>query len=85
MMNFSSSTKGLCVLVEGPSWGDAEFYGKWLLAAAQAETFWNKAYNDSKFQKEVDRVWLDYIPHFGITATLIIAELKQYKTTLRSI
>ena len=24
-----------CVLVEGPAWGDAEFYGRWLLNAAK--------------------------------------------------
>jgi len=80
--NFSLSRNGLCVMIEGPSWGDAEFYGRWLLAAAEAETFWNNAYKDSEFQKQVDRVCLVYIPHFGISATLIIAELKQYKTTL---
>jgi hypothetical protein len=73
---------GPCALIEGPSWGDAEFYGRWLLAAARAEAFWNKSYKDSEFKKQVDRVWLAYIPHFGISATLIIAELKQYKTTL---
>jgi hypothetical protein len=27
-----------CVLIEGATWGDAAFYGKWLLAAGQAET-----------------------------------------------
>ena len=26
-----------CVLIEGPSWGDAGFYGLWLSAAGQAE------------------------------------------------
>jgi hypothetical protein len=33
-----------CIVVKGANWGDAEFYGKWLLAAAQAETFWKEAY-----------------------------------------
>ena len=32
----------LGVLVEGPRWGDAEFYGNWLLAAAKAEAFGKK-------------------------------------------
>ena len=26
-----------------PRWGDAEFYGKWLLAAAKAEALWKEA------------------------------------------
>jgi hypothetical protein len=73
---------GPCVLVEGPSWGDAEFYGRWLLAAAEAEAFWKNAYKDSEFQKQVDRVCVAYIPDFGISATLIITELRQYKTSL---
>ena len=25
-----------CVLVQGPAWGDAQFYGDWLLAAGKA-------------------------------------------------
>jgi hypothetical protein len=25
------------ILVQGPAWGDAQFYGEWLLAAAKAE------------------------------------------------
>ena len=28
------------VLVQGPAWGDAQFYGEWLLAAAKAEAYW---------------------------------------------
>jgi hypothetical protein len=32
-----------CILVEGPPWGDAEFYGKWLLAATEADAFRDEA------------------------------------------
>ena len=31
------------ILVQGPAWGDAQFYGQWLQAAANAEAFWNKS------------------------------------------
>jgi hypothetical protein len=82
MTNFSLATNDPYVLVEGPSWGDAEFYGRWLLAAAEAEAFWKNAYNDSEFLKQVDRVCVGCIPHFGISATLIMTELRQYKTSL---
>jgi hypothetical protein len=34
------------VLVEGPPFGDAEFYGKWLLAAAEAEALWRALFKD---------------------------------------
>jgi hypothetical protein len=80
--NFSLVRKGQCVLVEGPSWGDAKFYGRWLLAAAEAEVFWKNAYKDSEFQKQIDRVCVAYIPHFGISATLIIMGLREYRTSL---
>ena len=32
-----------CVLVEGPARGDADFCGRWLLAAAKADTLLSKA------------------------------------------
>jgi hypothetical protein len=31
------------ILIEGPGWNDAEFYGKWLLAAAEAQRLWTEA------------------------------------------
>ena len=33
----------LCILVEGPRWADAAFYGKWLLVAAKAHALCEKA------------------------------------------
>ena len=65
-----------CVLVQGPAWGDAQFYGEWLLAAGKAETFWKEAYADQDFQKQIDRVCVCYIPDFGIAATAMLMQLK---------
>jgi hypothetical protein len=45
-----------CILVEGPEWGDAEFFGKWLLAADKANRLWNEAAKDSNFAKRVERL-----------------------------
>jgi hypothetical protein len=70
------------VLIEGPSWGDAEFLGKWLVAAAEAEGFWREAYADPVFHKQVEHVCASYIPDFGISASLIVMGLKEYRTTL---
>jgi hypothetical protein len=70
-----------CVIVEVPSWGDAEFYGRWLLAAAKAEAFWKAAFRDPIFQTQVERVCVVYIPDFGIAASLIVMNLKEYTTT----
>jgi hypothetical protein len=71
-----------CVLIEGPNWGDAAFYGKWLLAAGQAETFWEDALKDPDFKKQVESVCTLYIPDFGITASVIVMGLEEYRTTL---
>ena len=35
------------ILVEGPRWADAEFYGKWLLMATKAQALWEKAIKDN--------------------------------------
>jgi hypothetical protein len=56
------------VLIQGPKWGDAQFYGGWLLAASKAETFWKEAYADPDFKKQIDHVCVCYIPDFGIAA-----------------
>jgi hypothetical protein len=69
---------GFGVLVEGPKWGDAEFYGNWLLAAAKAETLWNEASDDPDFAKQVDRLSVATIPHFGIAATVFLMRLKDH-------
>jgi hypothetical protein len=70
-----------CVLIEGPSWGNAEFYGKWLLAAAQAETFWKEALKDPDFEKQVERVSVVYMPDFGIAASMMLIQLEEHRTT----
>jgi hypothetical protein len=53
------------VLVQGPAWGDARFYGQWLQAAANAEAFWKEAYADRDFKLQVNYVCDAYIPDFG--------------------
>jgi hypothetical protein len=70
----------LCVLVEGPAWGDAKFYGEWLLAAARAESFWKEACDDQDFKKQVERVCILYIPDFGIAGTMMLMRLKEDMT-----
>jgi uncharacterized protein YcgL (UPF0745 family) len=69
------------VLVQGPAWGDARFYGQWLQAAANAEAFWKEAYAEGDFKQQVDHVCDAYIPDFGIAAAVMIMQLKEYRTT----
>ena len=81
-MSSDSHGNDPCVLVKGPNWGDAEFCGKWLLAAAQAETFWKEACKDPEFEKQVERVIYDFcIPDFGISALVMVMRLEEYMTT----
>jgi hypothetical protein len=69
------------VLVQGPRWGDAEFLGRWLLAAAEAERFWREAYDDPTFHRQVESVCICYIPDFGISASIMVMHLKEYRAT----
>src|SRR6516162_1875625 len=68
-------------LVCWPAWGDAQFYGEWLLAAAKAEAFWKEAYADQDFKRQIDRVCVAYILDFGIAASRMIMQLMEYRTT----
>src|SRR5690242_6130881 len=69
------------VLIQGPAWGDARFYGEWLLAAAKAEAYWKGAYSDENFKQQIDRICVCYIPDFGLAASIMIVKLRDYRTT----
>src|SRR5689334_17232830 len=80
-METRSEQTDMHVLVEGPPWGDAEFLGKWLLAAGQAQAYWKDAYCILDFQKKVDSLCSVYIPDFGICACVTVMCLREYRTT----
>ncbi len=65
-----------CVLIESPRWGDAEFFGKWLLAADKANRLWSEAAKDSNFAKGVERLRVVYAPDFGDAALSLFLELR---------
>jgi hypothetical protein len=44
-----------CILVEGPRWADAEFYGRWLLMAFKAQALWEKAVKYRRCRQGADR------------------------------
>jgi hypothetical protein len=74
-------TDGSWVLVEGPAWGDAQFYGEWLLAAAKAQVLWRTALEDQEFATQVERARIVYEPDFGITATIMLMNLRAHWTS----
>jgi hypothetical protein len=69
------------VLIQGPSWGDARFYGEWLMAAGKAHAYWREAYTDQDFKKRIDHICSAYIPDFGIGATILLMKLREHLTT----
>src|SRR5436190_9403376 len=74
-MEIEHSGDQLCILVEGPRSGIAEFYGNWLLAASKAETFWKQAYSEPDFAQKVDRLTVVYFPDFGLAACGLLMRL----------
>jgi hypothetical protein len=68
-----------CVLIEGPKYGDAEFYGIWLLKAAEVEAHW-KAIQDC--ERVMALCYAD-IPDFGIAATALISRLQKNSCVIR--
>ena len=72
-----------CILVEGPAWGDAEFYGKWLLSAAKANDLLQQAKTDDpEFRNAIDTLEVLHGLHFGIMATVFLSYFvdKEFQT-----
>jgi hypothetical protein len=63
------------ILIEGPMWGDAEFYGKWLLAAAKAAALWKTSIKDPNFEKQIER--LTVIPEFSLSASFYLFQVQK--------
>ena len=71
-----------CVLIEGPSWGDAEFYARWLSDAAQANALLKEANkSDPEFSKAIETLEVVKVIDFGIAATLFLSQLAEYAYT----
>src|SRR5712692_335226 len=67
-----------CVLIEGPRWGDAEFFGRWLLAADKANKLWNEAAKDPTFDKQVERLQVVYKLDLCMAALALLLELHEH-------
>jgi hypothetical protein len=71
------------ILVEGPAWGDAEFYGNWLLMAAKANELLQQAKSDDPdFRNSIDTLEVWQLLDFGLMATCFIAQFvdKNFQT-----
>jgi hypothetical protein len=63
-----------CALIEGAEFGDANFYGKWLLAAAKAEALWKMIQSDKQFTILLG----GDIPDLGVGAIFFLAGIKKH-------
>jgi hypothetical protein len=71
------------ILVEGPAWGDAHFYGRWLQCAAIANDLLQKdKTNDAEFRAAIDTLELLVCLDYGIMATVFLSQFvdKQFHT-----
>jgi hypothetical protein len=70
------------VLVEGPAPGDAQFLGRWLLAAARADELLRELFEqDPEFKRSVARIELLYAFAFPPAATKFIQLLMKDLTS----
>jgi hypothetical protein len=65
------------VLIEGPRYGDAEFCGRWLLAAHKANLLWKRATEDSCFAKQVEMLEMCYVLDLAMAALGLLLELRR--------
>jgi hypothetical protein len=62
-----------CALVEGPAWGDADFCGRWLLAAAKAYTLLSKARaRDPDFGRIIFDLEFSRLFNYGIMSIVFL-------------
>src|SRR5882757_8313612 len=71
-----------CVLIEVAKWGDAHFYGQWLLAAAEAETLFRSELAKEGFKALVDDLEISHCLNFGISAIVFLQKLSGREPTV---
>jgi hypothetical protein len=70
------------ILVEGPAWGDAEFYGNWLLAAKANKLLQQAKSDDPNFRSAVETLEVLHCLDFGIMGTVFVSQFvdKKFQT-----
>ena len=82
-LSAGTEKNGTHVLVEGPAWGDADFYGHWLLEAARAQRLLEQAKRDDPvFRQAIDTLELLQLLDYGIMATVLVSQFvdKEFQT-----
>jgi hypothetical protein len=72
-----------CVLIESPGWLDASFYGKWLLAAFEAQKLWSEAVqSDCEFRSQIDHLEVLGSVLLGTEAFKVVGKIAENVRTL---
>ena len=79
---FSNEALEPSILIEGPRWGDAEFLGKWLLAASRANELLTRAREEVAFQGTMLAVDIICVRDFEISATVVLSKLTENFSTV---
>lgn len=79
---FSDETLDTYILIEGPRWGDAEFLGKWLLAASRANELLTRVREEAAFRGTMFTVDIITIRDFGISAIVVLSKLAENFSTV---
>jgi hypothetical protein len=83
----TSTDKDLSLLVEGPGPGDAEFLGRWLLAAVAADEALQEQFKrNTALKDQISRVEIEYCVRFSSGATrfveLLMKNLRSFTLSL---
>ena len=64
------------IVIKSSNW-DAEYFGRWLLAADEASKLWVKAKTDFSFYNKVQRLEVITKLDFGFDALTFVAKLRK--------
>jgi hypothetical protein len=82
-LSAGTEKSGTRILVEGPAWGDADFYGHWLLESARVQRLLEQAKRDDPvFRHAIDTLELLRLLDYGIMATVLVSQFvdKEFQT-----
>lgn len=80
-VNACHKHKSSFIIVEGPAGGSAEFFAKWLIAASQANTFWEKIQKELDFEERFESICSAYLPDFARAAASTFMQLTKNNDT----
>jgi hypothetical protein len=80
-MSEEMATQRLWVLIEGPGLGDAEFLGRWLLAAVEADrVLMDQFRTNPTLKQQISRIEIAYVFSFSPAATKCVELLMKNLT-----